>query len=44
MQDLSSHRVKTTPENYQIRPKNYPWIVFPLNKVGFSPARVQKTP
>ena len=37
MQDLSSHRVKTTPENYQIRPENYLRIVFRSKLVELSP-------
>ena len=31
MQDLSLQLEKRTPKNYQIPPKNYPRIVFPLN-------------
>ena len=37
MQDLSLQLEKRTPKNYQIPPKNYPRIVFPLNFVGSSP-------
>ena len=37
MQDLSLQLEKRTPKNYQIPPKNYPQIVFPLNFVGSYP-------
>ena len=37
MQDLSLQLEKRTPKNYQIPPKNYPRIVFPLNFVGSYP-------
>ena len=42
MQELSSHRKKTTPKNYQIWPKIYPQIVFPLKKVGFPPTGLRE--
>jgi len=35
MQELSSHRKKTTP-------KIYPQIVFPLKKVGFPPTGLRE--
>ena len=44
MQDLSSQPEKRTPKNYQIYPKNYPLIVFPLNFVGSSPIPFSKMP
>lgn len=44
MQDLSLQLEKRTPKNYQISPKNYPRIVFPLNIVGSSPIPFHKMP
>ena len=44
MQDLSLQLEKRTPKNYQISPKNYPRIVFPLNSVSFTPAVLKKIP
>lgn len=44
MQDLSLQPEKRTPKNYQISPKNYPLIVFPLNFVGSSPIVFYKMP
>ena len=42
MQELSSHRKKTTPKNYQKQPKNYPRRVFGHKNVGFPPIGFQK--
>ena len=44
MQDLSSEDKKTPPKNYQIPPKNYPRIVFPLNFVGSYPISLSEMP
>ena len=44
MQDLSLQLEKRTPKNYQIPPKNYPRIVFPLNNVCSSPATFVENP
>ena len=42
MQDLSLQLEKRTPKNYQIPPKNYPRIVFPLKKVEFPPTGLRE--
>ncbi|SEL53126.1 hypothetical protein SAMN02910322_02758 [Bacteroides thetaiotaomicron] len=44
MQDLSLQLEKRTPKNYQISPKNYPRIVFPLNFVGSYPISLSEMP
>ena len=44
MQDLSLQLEKRTPKNYQIPPKIYPRIVFPLNFVGSSPISLSEMP
>ena len=44
MQDLSLQLEKRTPKNYQIPPKNYPRIVFPLNFVGSCPISLSEMP
>ncbi len=42
MQELSSHRKKTTPKTIKYDLKIYPQIVFPLKKVGFPPTGLRE--